>query len=200
MKGLLGVILCLALLGSGCLSSQELSAPVNVSAIMNASAQIAGQPNFSAMLNASAQLINQSNISVLPNSSAGSGEADCADILSPERTVVMGGAESVSVWLYGPQLRPGFVFSTPFLSFPVCSSGSAQGQDPDHLYCQPVPVVGYPRAEGTNGGGAACYIIEINELAPAGGLPSDFTVPRTLEAYPQLYQAWSIVNVTCRQC
>jgi len=237
MKRLLGILLFIALLGSGCLSRQALSASVNVSALADDSGQLINQAGAllnsslaainqsgtladtasgimnqsAALLNTTSQYINQSNVSGIMNASfipvsnasaaanasipGGSAEADCGSAITSQRTVVMGGAEGVSVWLYGPQLQPGLNFSTPFISFPVCSLGGA-GQNPNDLYCQPVPVVGYPQAEGTGG----CYILEINELAPGSGLPSGFTIPPSLEAYPQLYQSWQIVNVTCRKC
>ncbi len=168
MKNTLCLILCLTLLGSGCVSKEG---PIT-------------QPT------------------------TGSNEVNCNNILTPELIIVM--LNGSASWVYGPQMQPGFKFSSEFMNNPpVCHYGNAMGQNVNHLYCQPYEHgthIVYASAERTNVSSNGtissheCYIINVNELAPGDETPPEFQAE--LKMYPNAiaYQAWDIVNVTCEPC
>lgn len=143
------------------------------------------------------QLLNQTaNTSV----GTGSDEVSCDNILTSDRTIVVStiGGLGYPPWTDAPQLQSGF--SSSMVLSPNCYPGGTTGQNVNHLYCQPDPIAGNPKAQRTNISkdgvieSQECYVLVVKELAPGGTLPAKY------QKYTDMYQTWQIVNVSCQRC
>jgi hypothetical protein len=129
-------------------------------------------------------------------------EDSCSVVLSPERYIITDKGYVLGEWFYGPQLNPGFSFTTSVVLYsPICQFGSSVGQSVSHLYCKQNMGTASPVAERTNISkdgviiSKECYNVYITELAPSTEeLPGDYG------KYPEIYQGWNIVGVTCQRC
>lgn len=147
MKGMLCLVLCLALLGSGCTSTEQRLNLTN-SVFQNDSAPTTSNEVDCGIVLAPERLVVM------------------------ELQSVQGTSASYAVF-FGPQLKPGF--SLAFNrgdDWGDCESGTSVGQNVNHLYCHLNPGWTYHKAVRINVNKEGviesneCYFVELNELAP----------------------------------